>query len=72
MVAPSFGRGTQKGLGNGADSSDGHSIGHESKLPGNFRAGGDGESYDHFEDGLRQLNHSSYGLQAGIFNWTPS
>ena len=25
------------------------------------------ESYDHFEDGLRQLNHSSYGLQAGIF-----
>jgi acyl-CoA reductase-like NAD-dependent aldehyde dehydrogenase len=25
------------------------------------------ESYDHFEEGLRQLNQSSYGLQAGIF-----
>ena len=25
------------------------------------------ESYDQFEDGLRQLNQSSYGLQAGIF-----
>ena len=25
------------------------------------------ESYDQFEDGLRQLNQSAYGLQAGIF-----
>ena len=51
----------------GADDSDGDQTGDEGADEESFWAGVVIEPYDDFEDALAMVNHSRYGLQAGLY-----